>query len=106
MKRELIRVINIEEVDRDYLQFLQFEKDSYQNILSYILLEKTKGYEYSKENYEHFMNEYKEAHIKHEIAFDNLIENYAPEFYGSNEYFANVNFKLQTMEIYKVKEGE
>lgn len=106
MARERIKVIEMTEDDRDYIQFLMFEKDSYQNILSYILLEKNKGYEYSISNYEHFMNEYKEAHIKHQIAFSNLIKIYAPEYDGNDNYLANINFEQCIMEIFKIRENE
>ena len=35
---EKIFEVEIEPLDRDYLQYLVFEKNSYSNILSYILL--------------------------------------------------------------------
>lgn len=86
---EKIFEVEIDPLDRDYLQYLVFEKSSYSDILSYILLEKQKGYEYSIENYNHFMNEYKEANIKYDLFFTKLLDKYAPQYSRSNEYYAD-----------------
>ena len=45
---EILRV-PMDEMDKDYMQFLHFERESYKDVLSFILLEKRKGYEFSKE---------------------------------------------------------
>ena len=100
------KVIKIDESERDYVQFLLYEKEAYQNILSHILLEKSKGYEYSIDNYNHFMSEYKEAHMKYKITFDNLIVNYAPEYHGNNDYNATINFEECIMTITRINKGE
>lgn len=95
---ELLRV-PMDGEDRDYMQFLHFERESYKEVLSFILLEKRKGYEFSKDNYEHFMNEYKEAHIKFGIAFDNMLKTYAPEYLGNDNYRAQFDFENCEMVI-------
>lgn len=99
-----IKKIKLESMDRDYIQFLHFELTSYKDILSHILLEKTKGYNYSIENYEHFMNEYKEANIKYSLVMSEMINKYAPEYHGNSEYLANCNFENCEMIIYKREE--
>lgn len=101
MYMEEEKVIKIDESERDYIQFLLYEKEAYQNILSHILLEKSKGYEYSIDNYNHFMSEYKEAHMKYQLAFGNLIISYAPEYYGNDDYNANIIFEECVMKITK-----
>ena len=106
MNRELVHTIKLDDRDRDYLQFLYVEINSYKEILGYILLEKNKGYEYSIDNYEHFMSEYREANLKYQLAFADVIASYAPEYNGKLEYQAIVNFELCMMEIYKVEKGE
>lgn len=88
---ELLR-IKISVNDRDYMQFLHFEKNAYQEILGFILLEKQKGYEYSKDNYEHFMNEFKEITYKWNLNFNSLIKQYAPDFHNNKDYHAEVLF--------------
>lgn len=98
---ELIKIIRIEPLDRDYIQFLHFEMNSHKDILSFILLDKTKGYEYSKDNYNHFMNEYKEANIKYNLTMSEMVAKYASEFYGNSEYVASCNFENCEMTIYK-----
>lgn len=95
---EILRV-PMDEVDRDYMQFLHFERESYKDVLSYILLEKQKGYEFSKENYEHFMSEYREANLKFGIAFNNMLEIYAPQYIGNNDYTAQFDFSNCAMVI-------
>lgn len=94
-----IKVIRIDYNEMDYIQFLNFEMESYQKILGYILLEKTKGYEYSKENYEHFMDEYKEAHMKYSLAVLDLLDKYAPAYKGKDEYRVKFDFDLFRMAI-------
>lgn len=96
---ETIKSIMIESDDMDYMQFLYFERESYQRILGFILLEKSKGYKYSKENYEHFMNEYKEAHMKYSMASLALLEVYAPEYKGKKEYNVIYDFETREMKI-------
>ena len=100
------KVVKINESERDYIQFLLYEKEAYQNILSYILLEKSKGYDYSIDNYNHFMSEYKEAHIKYQLAFSNLVISYAPEYHGNDDYNANISFEECVMRITKIDKGE
>lgn len=99
---EIIKRIEIDSVDRDYMQFLNFEKSTYKEIMSYILLEKQQqGYEYRKENYDHFMKEYKEAHIKYDLAFKSFLQHYAPEYLGDNDYIAEFDFENCEILIYK-----
>ena len=93
---EVFRV-ELNEIDRDYLQFLTFEKKAYSDVLGYILLEKQKGYDYSIENYTHFMNEYKETNIKYELVFAKFIKQYAPQYFGNNEY--NAYFDLENCQL-------
>lgn len=100
---EEVKRIRIDKTDRDYMQFLHFEKNSYQEILGFILLEKQKGYNYSKDNYEHFMNEFKEANYKWSVAFSSLIAQYAPEYHGNDDYIAEINF--DTCEVIICKRG-
>ena len=69
--------------------------------MSYILLEKQQGYEYRKENYDHFMDEYKEAHIKYNLAFKNFLQYYAPEYLGNNDYTAEFDFENCEILIYE-----
>ena len=95
---ELLRV-PMDGEDRDYMQFLHFEKESYKEVLSFILLEKRKGYEFSKDNYEHFMNEYKEAHVKFGIAFDSMLKIYAPDYVGNQNCTAQFDFENCEMVI-------
>ena len=98
---EIVKVIEMETIDRDYIQFLNFELISYKSILSHILLEKTKGYSYSVENYKHFMNEYKEAEIKYNLAHMAFVRKYAPEYYGNLDYEVNYEFETREMIIRK-----
>ena len=93
---EILRV-PMDEEHRDYIEFLHFEKESYKEILSFVLLEKRKGYEFSKENYDHFMNEYKEAHVKFGIAFNNMLQIYVPQYAGDDNY--RVQFDFENCEI-------
>lgn len=95
---EILRV-PMDEMDKDYMQFLHFERESYKDVLSFILLEKRKGYEFSKENYEHFMSEYREANIKFGIAFNNMLLNYAPDYVGNDDYRAQFDFENCEMVI-------
>lgn len=88
---EVIR-IELDPSDRDYMQFLNFERSTYKDILGYILLEKQKGYEYSIDNYNHFMNEYKETMMKHDLTFHTFLKHYAPEYAGNSDYFAEFDF--------------
>lgn len=97
----IINSTKIEVEDMDYIQFLYFERESYQKILGFILLEKSKGYEYSKENYEHFMNEYKEAHMKYALATLDLLDKYVPKYKGNTEYDVIFDFDSCEMRIVK-----
>lgn len=101
---QIITTITMEAVDRDYLQYLYFEHTSYKEVLSYILLEKMKGYEFSKDNYEHFMNEFKEAKMKYDMVVLEFVDKYAPEFYGNSNYLVDYNFEDCEMIIYKREE--
>lgn len=96
LEKELILL----EEEIDYTQFCYFEMDSYQNILGYILLEKTKGYEYSKENYTHFMEEYKIARYKYYLNIQELLKRYAPNYLGKADYEVVFDFNKHIMSIY------
>lgn len=97
-----IKRITIASDEIDYIQFLNFEKSTYKELLSYILLEKANGgYEYSIDNYNHFMNELKETNIKFRLTFDELLDKYAPEYKGDDNYSAEFNFDTYEMIIYK-----
>ena len=102
---KVIKTVIMDAIDRDYIQFLHFEMNSYKNILSYILLEKTKGYEYSLENYKHFMTEYKEAEIKYNIMVVEFVSKYAPEFHGNTDYTVQYNFESCEMVIYRKEDN-
>ena len=52
------------------------------------------------------MSEYKEAHMKYQLAFGNLIISYAPEYYGNDNYNANIIFEECVMKITKIDKGE
>jgi spore coat polysaccharide biosynthesis protein SpsF (cytidylyltransferase family) len=93
--------IKVDSYDLDYMQFLHFEKATYQEILGFILLEKQKGYSYSKENYEHFMNEYKETSMKWTLTFNTLVEKYAPEYYKDTSCDAQFDFDSKELIITK-----
>lgn len=95
--------IPIDGMDRDYMQFIHFEKESYKEILSFILLEKRKGFEFSKDNYDHFMNEFKEANTKFHIAFNSLLLFYAPNYANDDRYDAVFDFDACELVI---KKGE
>lgn len=96
-----VEQIKIEENDRDYIQYLHFERSAYQDILSYILLDKAKGYEYNLENYNHFMNEYKEANMKFHLVMSDMVAIYAPKYHGDANYSASCNFEDSLLIIYK-----
>ena len=55
----------------------------------------------SKENYEHFMNEFKEATFKLDLYINDLIERYAPEFSNKSEYNFDISFTEGTLNFYK-----
>lgn len=99
-----VKRIPIDGIDRDYMQFLHFEKESYKEILSFILLEKRKGFEFSKDNYNHFMNEFKDANFKFQIAFNSILLYYASDYYGNDEYTAVFDF--DTCELVIKSEGQ
>ncbi len=91
--------------DSSYLQCLHFEKESYKEVLGYILLEKRQGYEYSKDNYSYFMSEFREANMKYNLTFQALVAFYAPEYSGNDNYEVLFNFETQEIIIYE-KEGD
>lgn len=100
-----VKLIQMDATDRDYIEFLNFEVSSYKDILSYILLEKSKGYNFSIENYKYFMNEYKEASIKYSLAMTEMIKKYAPDYHGNPNYLATCNFENCEMVIYEREEN-
>ena len=97
---EPLKIYQIEQEDMDYMQYINFIKEAYKNILGFVLLEKNKGYEYSKENYEYFMNEYKDAFIKYEFMINNLVKKYAPEHFGRIDHTVTFDFEACEMIIY------
>lgn len=96
----LEKEFTLSEEEIDYTQFCYFEMDSYQYILGHILLEKTKGYEYSKENYKHFMEEFKLAKFKYFINMQELLKKYCPEYLSSTVHEIEFNFDKHIMSIY------
>lgn len=98
---EPISKINLPGTEVDYIQYLQYEVNAYKLILSDVLIKKDPKYEYSKENYEHFMNEFKEATFKLDLYINDLIERYAPEFSNKSEYNFDISFTEGTLNFYK-----
>jgi hypothetical protein len=101
---KIIKTIELPEDIMNYVQFLHFNKESYKEIMSHILLLRSKReYEFSKENYEYFMDEYREAHMKFNQMFNSLLKDYAPEYYGNNDYRVTFDFDELTMNISQIK---
>lgn len=98
---KLLKIIDIEQLDIDYLQFTKYEVLSYEQIVKDIIVIKNPEYVYSKENYDHFMREYKEAVTKNELAIQALLLKYAPE-YDNQKYSYNFRFDNNTLEIYEI----
>lgn len=92
--------VDLPTVDVDYIQYLQYEINSYKLIMSDILLEKNSKYKYSKENYEHFMSEFKNANAKLHLYMDEILNEYAPE-YNNLRYSYDVSFAEGTLNIYE-----
>lgn len=90
--------------EMDYMEFLNYELIAYNDILEDILLGRSPKYQYSKDNYDHFINEYKKTKQKYSTTLNNLLEIYAPEFYGKPNYYVFFRFdKTDLMEIYDNK---
>lgn len=103
----LIESVIIEQEDNDYLQFLYFEVESYKSILEHILICKNPKYQYSVENYRHFMNEYKEANIKYNLTVTEILNKYNYQQYiGKIEYRYTFDFYFNTIEIHKLEPHE
>jgi hypothetical protein len=95
--------VKLPTVDVDYIQYLQYEVNSYQLILNDILLEKNSKYKYSKENYEHFMNEFKNANMKLSLYMNEILDEYAPEYNNSLKYYYDVAFADGILNIFENK---
>lgn len=101
---KLIERVVLDQEDNDYLQYLQFEIDAYENILSRILINKNPKYEYSKENYTHFMNEYKEAIMKQKLCVSEILEKYGfQEYLGDKKYYYEFDFLYCILEIQELE---
>lgn len=103
----LIESVEIGTEDIDYLQFLQFEVDSYSAILERILINKNPKYEFSKDNYQHFMNEYKQARMKIGITSNEVLKKYGLEKYlGNSDYYYNFDFGYHLCQIYQLEPSD
>lgn len=102
---EVVFKAELPNLEIDYIEYLYHEMISYKVILNDILIEKNPKYKYSKENYEHFMSEYKEALYKYELYMKGVIEEFAPEYYGNTDYTYDVSFLEGTLNIYKKEQN-
>ncbi len=94
----------ISQEDNDYLQFLNYEANSYKSILENILICKNPKYQYSVETYTHFMNEYKEASMKLDLAVQEVLEKYnCQKYIGNSNYQYSFDFYYNKVEFYKVE---
>lgn len=99
---EIVKEVILSEEEIDYTQFCNYCIESYKAILSYILLQKSEyGYKYSKETFEHFMNEFQQAEIKFFLNTQELLSKYAPEYMNSQDHQVIYNFELRVMTVYK-----
>lgn len=98
---EPVFTAELPDIEVDYLQYLHYEVSSYKLILSDILIEKNPKYKYSKENYEHFMSEYKEALMRLDLYMNEIVERYAPKYLGDSNYTYDVSFSECTLNIFK-----
>lgn len=97
----LVKKIVLSEDEMDYTQFCNYCLEGYKMILNHILLEKSEyGYEYSKENYKFFMDEYQQAYFKFFMNTQELLKKYAPEFMRSQHHNVIYDFEKRTMNIY------
>lgn len=102
---EIVLKVELPETECDYIEYLQYEVYSYKTILNDILIEKNPKYKYSKDNYDHFMNEYKEAVFKLELYMKEILMQYAPEYANNLDYSYNVSFAECTLNIYKKEDN-
>lgn len=100
-----IKVFQLDSNDSSYMEYLHFEWESHKELLSYILLIRdTYSLSYTKENYEHFMKNYQDARLKYHLSLSDLISRICPQYLNDVNYEYTINFKEETLEIYKVRE--
>lgn len=101
---KLVETINLDPIDVNYLEYCHFEWESYKELLSYILLIRDEySLEYSKDNYDYFMSEYKESKIKYNLKLRDIINSHCPMYQGSLRHDFKINFEEYTLEIYEVR---
>lgn len=104
--RKLISSYILTPEDMDYAEYCYFNMSAYQELLTYVLLIRDEyNAEYSKENYEHFLKEYKESRQKYYLCLRNLLSNYAPSFLYSQIHDIELNFEELKLNIY-LKNGD
>ena len=102
MNKELVAKYKVSIDDIDYAEYCSFNMNVYKELFSYIVLIRDEyNAEYSIDNYNHFLNEFKEARQKYYICLRHIISIYAPEYLDDDSYEVELNFAETTMSIYK-----
>ena len=99
MESNIVKQVELTSTEIDYIRFLYTEMIAYKNIVQDIILERFRPYEFTTDNYNHFMNEYKDTCHKYDITVHELLLLYAPEFVGRDDHSVTFNFDDNTMQI-------
>lgn len=98
--RTLIKEIAIPAEAAEYLNMLSWETDGWSVLCAQI----TRSGEVSGENYQAFLDRFRDANFAFRSAFDTVLHTYADEYAGDGRYFAEVHFEHRTLAIYDTAE--
>lgn len=97
--------INIENSTISYIQFLHNHVQALKEILVETIMKNENGYNYNVDVHEHFMNEYKQTYSKYNLANQEILKNYAPQFLGSTKHTIEYDFERSIIIIKEIKKN-